>query len=118
MTGNLFMSKYWLSHSFFLPTSAHGAQHPPHGARKVFHAFNFLPTQAPSLTHPLLPQHHATQALLNVLGLTSVVIPTRCGRYHAFDSQPPAGPGTGSRPLVLLHGMFTAASSMVRECVL
>jgi hypothetical protein len=53
------------------------------------------------------------QVLLNTLGLASTTAVTPHGTYHAFDSRPAQGPGLADRPLLILHGMFTAASSMV-----
>jgi hypothetical protein len=54
-----------------------------------------------------------SQVLLNTLGLASTTAVTPHGTYHAFDSRPAKGPGLADRPLIILHGMFTAASSMV-----
>ncbi len=58
-----------------------------------------------------------SQVLLNTLGLTSTTVVTPHGTYHAFDSRPAQGLGLADRPLLILHGMFTAASSMVCVCV-
>ncbi len=53
------------------------------------------------------------QVLLNTLDLASMIAVTPHGTYHAFDSRAAQGPGLVDRPLLILHGMFTAASSMV-----
>ena len=67
-----------------------------------------------AVTAVMTAQALGTRTLLNSAGFSSVMVPCRYGRYHVFDT----APGSLATPIVVLHGMFTNASSVAMVGVL